>query len=207
MISDYSKRLTISKAIGEALDELVRERYKGLVEEPDITSRVGQRLEDRFDGRTIGGHGIRVITETITSRGRGSLEKPMGTDLYIAVSVQHDDGSETSKGLLIQAKKQDKLRSDPAGLIEQCRRMTLITKKGSVVWAYGPKGIATASASDVLAGTFRAVSVSKMFEEVFECSLGDKRRVPRKGLDDREALKDMLRTLGATNGALLELQQ
>ena len=127
MIDDTEARMAIARALGRALDDLVGDRMKGLVEEPDITSRIGQRLEDRFNGKLLHGYRIRVITETISSHGGKSLEKPMGTDLYFAISVEDRFGKTITKGVLVQAKRRDKL--DWAALEEQCRRMNMVTKR------------------------------------------------------------------------------
>ena len=205
MIKDLEARKIISDAIGRALDELVRDRMTGLVEEPDITSRVGQRLEDRFDGKTLGGYGIRVITETVTSHGSKSLEKPMGTDLYLAVEIEDAMGSTTSKGVLIQAKRLDKIaRND---LVEQCRRMNLITKKGSVVWLYDKTGIKVARSPDVERGSMAPFGNAEFFERVLKCSIGDKRKVPNGQFGDRRELRTMLEALGAQNAVWLELDK
>lgn len=175
----------------------------GLIEEPDITSRVGQRLEDRFDGKTLSGYRIRVISETITSHGSKSLEKPMGTDLYFAVEVEDAQGVRTSKGVLVQAKRFDKAAG--SDLLEQCRRMNLITRKGSVVWLYAKSGIKVARSTDVVRGTMVPFTNSEFFDRVLKCSIGDKRKVPDGSFGDRRELKTMIETLGAKNGVWLEL--
>lgn len=177
----------------------------GLVEEPDITSRVGQRLEDRFDGKTIGGYRIRVISETITSHGSKSLEKPMGTDLYFAVEIEDAQGVGTSKGVLVQAKRFDKVAG--SDLLEQCRRMNLITKKGSVVWLYAKSGIKVARSADVVQGNMAPITNSEFFDRVLKCSIGDKRQVPDGPFGDRRELKTMLETLGSNNGVWLGLDR
>lgn len=177
----------------------------GLVEEPDITSRVGQRLEDRFNGKILGGYGIRVITETVTSHGPKSLEKPMGTDLYLAVEIEDARGNTTSKGVLIQAKRLDKISG--SDLVEQCRRMNLITKKGSVVWLYDEKGIKVARSPDVEQGSMVPFGNAEFFNRVLKCSIGDKRKVPNGKFGDRRELKTMLETLGAQNAVWLELDK
>lgn len=205
MIRDIEARKKISSAIGSSLDDLVRERLTGLFEEPDITSRVGQRLEDRFDGKTIGGYRIRVISETITSHGSKSLEKPMGTDLYIAVEIKDAQGVRTSKGVLVQAKRFDKLGGRE--FLEQCRRMNLITKKGSVVWIYAKSGIKVARSADVVQGNMAPITNSEFFDRVLKCSIGDKRKVPDGPFGDRRELKTMLETLGANNGVRLGLER
>ena len=205
MIKDLEARKKISDAISSSLDELVRDRMAGLIEEPDITSRVGQRLEDRFDGKSLEGYRIRVISETVTSHGPKSLEKPMGTDLYLAIESEDDMGHTTSKGVLIQAKRLDKIAG--SDLVEQCRRMNLITKKGSVVWLYDKTGIKVARSPDVERGSMAPFGNGEFFNRVLECSIGDKRKVPNGKFGDRRELRTMLEALGAQNAVWLELDK
>ncbi|MDR6668869.1 hypothetical protein [Rhizobium sp. 1399] len=205
MINSIEARRAIAQTIGKSLDELVRDRMTGLVEEPDITSRIGQRLEDRFDGAFLAGYKVSVISETITSHGAKSLERPMGTDLYIAMSVEDKIGHQTSKGILIQAKRRDKLSLRDLG--EQCRRMNMVTKKGSVVWIYDVSGIDVIRSEDVLKAASPAFSSSEFFERVLECNIGDKRKVPTGPFGDRPKLKSMLETLGARNAVWLEFDK
>lgn len=205
MISNAADRAKIASAIGPALDDLVRERMKGLVGEPDITSRVGQRLEDRFDGEELAGYRIRVISETITSHGPKSLENPMGSDLYFAISVEDAAGNETTKGILVQAKREDKRKWRE--LEEQCRRMELITKKGSVVWLYRPSGIGVLRASDVAQRVTPSITTTAFFDQVLKCTIGDRRKVPGGDFGDRDKLKQMLETLGARNAVWLDLEK
>ncbi|MBN9308490.1 hypothetical protein [Devosia sp.] len=205
MIQDSQSRGEIAKAIATSLDELVQERMRGLVEEPDITSRVGQRLEDRFNNKVFSGYKVRVISETITSHGSNSLERPMGTDLYFAVSVEDAQGNETSKGILIQAKRED--RPDWGDLVEQCRRMMMITKKGSVAWIYTPEGIEVIRSQDIDQRQAASVSSSEFFDRVLKCEIGDRRKVPRGEFGDRRRLKSMIETLGAKNAVWLDLEK
>jgi hypothetical protein len=205
LISDVEARSEIARAFGSALDDLVHERMKGLVEEPDITSRIGQRLEERFDGKVLRGYRVRVITETIPSHGAQSLEKPLGTDLYFAISVEDGLGNTTTKGVLVQAKRRDKL--DWTTLEEQCRRMNMVTKKGSVVWIYTQSGIDVVRSVDVPKRSSAAFGVDKLFDRVFECELGDRRKVPSGPLGDRGKLKEMIEALGAKNAVWLDLER
>jgi hypothetical protein len=205
LIDDVETRSKIAGAIGQSLDELVRERMSGLVGEPDITSRVGQRLEDRFNDKHLAGYRVRVISETITSHGPRSLEKPMGTELYFAISVEDDVGNETSKGVLVQAKRADKLRWPD--LEEQCRRMNMVTKKGSVVWLYKPTGIDVLRSPDVAKRTVPSMGTADFFERVLKCEIGDKHKVPEGQFGNRRKLKEMLETLGAENAVWLDLEK
>ncbi|MFN3252324.1 hypothetical protein [Roseibium album] len=204
MIQDKEARRVIANALGNALNDLVRDRMRGLVEEPDITSRIGQRLEDRFDGVMLEDYRVRIITETITSHGPRSLEKPTGMDLYFAISVEDDLGNEVTKGILVQAKRGDKTALPD--LVEQSRRMNKISKKGSVIWVYSPNGISVLRSVDVSRPIARGFGVDNLFERVFECELGDLRRVPKGRFGDRENLKEMIEELGAKNAVWLDFK-
>ena len=65
MIDSESRRL-IMKAIGRSIDTVVSDLYSGsdggpsVVQEPEITSRICQRMEDRLDGQRLGDYVIRV---------------------------------------------------------------------------------------------------------------------------------------------------
>lgn len=204
LIQDKEARRVIANALGNALNDLVRDRMRGLVEEPDITSRIGQRLEDRFDGVMLEDYRVRIITETITSHGPRSLEKPTGMDLYFAISVEDDLGNEVTKGILVQAKRGDKTALPD--LVEQSRRMNKISKKGSVIWVYSPNGISVLRSVDVSRPIARGFGVDNLFERVFECELGDLRRVPKGRFGDRENLKEMIEELGAKNAVWLDFK-
>ncbi|NBB62048.1 hypothetical protein GVN18_22515 [Pseudomonas sp. ODNR1LW] len=205
MIEDRQARAKIARSIGTALDDLVQERMRGLVEEPDITSRIGQRLEDRFNGKYLGGYRVRVITETIPSHGGKSLEKPLGTDLYFAFSIEDAVGKETSKGVLVQAKREQ--NCDWTELGEQCRRMKLVTQKGSVVWLYRPTGIGVIRSTDVTKRISASMDSTSFFDLVLECRIGDRRKVPHGQFGDRNSLKTMLKDLGTKNAVWLDLEQ
>jgi hypothetical protein len=205
MIDDDWTRQLVAKSISSSLDGLVQDRMTGLVEEPDITSRIGQRLEDNFDKQDLHGFHVRVITETIPSHGRGSLEKPTGTDLYFAISVEDQLGRVTTKGILVQAKREDKMHWPDLG--EQCRRMRKITRKGSVVWLYDRSGIKVIKATDLLKQSTPVIRSDEFFDAVLACEIGDKRKVPKGVFGDRQALKAMLEDLGAKNAVWLELEE
>jgi hypothetical protein len=207
VIDDLVSRLVVANALTKELDDLARDRMTGLVEEPDITSRLGQRLEDRFEGRQLGGYRVRVMSETFTSHGFGSLEKPVGADLYLAVSVEdrHGHGRTVTKGVLIQAKRRDRI--DRPEFTEQCRRMMNVTRKGSVAWIYTSNGVDVVRATETLRGTWNVLRAGSFFDEVLRCTLGDLRQVPKGAFGDRRALKEMLQKIGAENAVWLDLEK
>lgn len=205
MIDNIEARRDIARTFGSALDDLVRDRMEGLVEEPDITSRVGQRLEERFDGKDLHGYRVRIITETITSHGSKSLEKPLGTDLYLAISVEDENGHIKTKGVLVQAKRRENLHRSI--LEEQCRRMNMVTKKGSVVWVYTSSGIDVIRSVDISKERSATFSIATLFERVLQCELGDRRKVPNGKFGDRAQLRTMIEALGAKNAVWLDLEE
>lgn len=210
MIPNPLQRAEIAGQIAGAIDELVRDKLSGLFEEPDITSRLGQRLEDRLNGKSIAGHSVRVMTQTVPSHGQKSFEKPTGIDLYIAISVASADGHITKKGVLVQAKREDQLNhpGDWENLAKQCRRMDKITKKGSFVWIYTPNGVEVLRAPDVLhRREIPVASARDMFDDVLECHTGDKRQVPRGQFGDRRALEDYVRSVAAKNALWLKVEE
>jgi hypothetical protein len=204
MINDIRARRSIAEKIGSSLNDLVRDRMTGLVEEPDITSRIGQRLEERFGGEIIEGYRVHVISETITSHGAKSLENPLGTDLYIALSVEDAAGQQVSKGVLVQAKREKHAHS---ALREQCRRMNLVTVKGSVVWLYRASGVAVMRSKDVVNGSAAPFDIVDFFDRVLKCQIGDRRKVPGGPFGNRSQLRSMLQTLGAKNAVWLDFER
>lgn len=205
MIEDGNARGVLSRAFGEAINELVRERLNGVAEEPDITSRIGQRLEDMFNGHQRGGYKIRVLTETIPSHGGGSLEKPLGADLYMLFEAEDASSRKVTKAVFVQAKRGNDINKKD--LAEQCRRMNLVTIKGSVVWTYLPSGVLCQRAIDVQRNRSNVFGIETFFDSVLECKIGDKRKIPNGHFGNRPALKDMLKTIGAKNAVWLKMQK
>lgn len=115
----------------------------------------------------------------------------MGTDLYLAFSVADAWGNESSKGVLVQAKRANKC--DWPELREQCRRMNLVTKKGSVVWLYQPTGIDVIRSQSVAKGTSASIDSTKFFDQVFKCTIGDRRKVPDGQFGTGESSKPCFR--------------
>jgi hypothetical protein len=63
---DRENRQLIMHELGGTIDELVRDLYSdtidgpSMVQEPEITSRICQRVEDRLDGQRVGDYILRV---------------------------------------------------------------------------------------------------------------------------------------------------
>ena len=85
--------------------------------------------------------------------------------------------------------------------------MNMVTKKGSVVWIYTPNGIDVVRSVDVPKRRSPVFSVDNLFDRVFECELGDRRKVPNGPFGDRRELKTMIEALGAKNAVWLDLER
>jgi hypothetical protein len=83
---DRESRQLIMDGLGGTIDELVKDLYSdaidgaSIVQEPEITSRVCQRVEDQLDGRRVGDYVFRVIAQSMPDRGPRSLEKITGAE-------------------------------------------------------------------------------------------------------------------------------
>jgi hypothetical protein len=176
---DPIARDLIAKALGKATDQGVREHLTGISQEPHITSRIGQSLENTLNGKIVLGHRIQIMTQDIPDRGPGSLEKAIGADLYVGISVS-SGGKRESKGFLVQAKIGRKLKSksDYDALEEDCEDM-LQRSDASYLWLYEANGVRVVNAKEVLNRGSRSPNellrrrASTVFTRTLECSEGD----------------------------------
>lgn len=188
MIRDENERNRVAAVLGEIVDRIARTQCARRTQEPAITSKIGQALEDarlaigRAAVRPRSPIDVRIMVQDIPDRGKGSLEKKSGVDLYVNISVQ-GEGRTRSKGILIQAKKGEKREN----LVDQCKKMRE-RSDASYTWIYTPEGCLVINAADILDEP--ALSPSKLprrtptevFDKILECSEGDE----RIGIDDGE---------------------
>ena len=208
--SDPIARDLIAKALGRAVDQAVKDHLSGISQEAQITSRIGQILESTLSGKEVLDHRIEVFTQDIPDRGPGSLEKAIGADLYVGISVS-TGGQRKTKGFLVQAKIDRKLKSssDFAALDKDCRDM-LQRSDASYLWLYESNGVRVVDAKNVVKRGSRSPKelqrrrASTVFSRTLECSEGDfslglpSVRGTRK--KPREALGEMLEELRIRNG-------
>ena len=172
-------RELIAKALGKATDQAVRDHLTGISQEAAITSRIGQSLEQTLNGKPVLGYSIEVITQDIPDRGPGSLEKAIGADLYVGISVS-SGGKRQSKGFLVQAKIGRKLKSmsDYDALAKDCGDM-LERSDASYLWLYESNGVRVVKAVEVLKRGSKSPKelqrrrASTVFDRTLECREGD----------------------------------
>jgi len=85
------------------IDQAVREHLPGISQEPQISSRIGQKLEEAMNGEINLSHEILVVTPDIPDRGPRSLESAIGADVCVGISA-FSGGKRQSKEFLTQTK-------------------------------------------------------------------------------------------------------
>jgi hypothetical protein len=217
MIDDKDERRRLAKILGEIVDSLCAKHASRKTTEPQLTSKIGQRLEDAeiavkeaLENAALGPerlprYDIRITVQDIPDRGPGALEKPSGIDLYVNVTVRVA-GTHKSKAFVVQAKK-SRRRDD---LADQCRKM-LDRTDSAYAWIYEPDGCWVIDAKTVDDNPDTAVrdlgrkTPSDLFDAVLACTEGD----PGLGLpddeDETDALDKILEQLRAPSGISFEV--
>lgn len=180
---DCGNRRLIMDAVGGAVDELVRDLYSdaidgpSIVQEPEITSRVCQRVEDRLDGRRVGDYVFRVIAQSMADRGPRSLEKITGADLLLSVSLDGPGGFD--KAVFVQAKYDRNV--DRNELLDACWRMEQHAgTRGAYVWVYEQDGVKVLSPHQVRqmrGNTFEGLqrrSMAGLTGRILDCYAGSR---------------------------------
>ncbi|MEW9806425.1 hypothetical protein [Mesorhizobium marinum] len=207
MLSKENRR-QIMERIGKAIDELVTDLYSeridgiSAVQEAEITSRLCQRLEDQLDNSRVGDYVFRVIAQSLPDRGPKSMERVIGADLFLSVSLEGHDGFD--KGIFIQAKYDRNL--DRGELKDACRRMRQVAgSKGAYVWIYEADGVRVVSShqvSQMRHNTLADVvprSATGFFGRILDCYAGNRSWGIPNGSDRREAVATRLRETRANN--------
>ncbi|TPN16334.1 hypothetical protein FJ973_06515 [Mesorhizobium sp. B2-1-3] len=188
------QRDMVAAILRSVIDEVVSEHFEAATQEHQVTSRIAALLEKELRNKAVLNRRVRVVTQELPDKGRGSLEKPTGIDLYIGIMDFAEDGF--SKGIFVQAKWREVYRSprEMVGLHRQCRRM-LRHSDDSYVWLYGPEGVDAVRATEVVQqpNTRPEQLLSRKTDDIFrrmmECTEGD----PDWGLDRVMVLGDQQR--------------
>jgi hypothetical protein len=77
------QRDIIAAALRSVIDEVVSEHFDAETQEHQMTSRLAGLLERELRTLSVLGQQVFKITQEFPDKGRGSLEKPTGVDLYI----------------------------------------------------------------------------------------------------------------------------
>lgn len=194
----------IASGIQIAVQSVATDHYNAKTQEHQLTSRIGQAIEHGFRDGDYGNAKVSVITQDIPDKGRGSMEKRLGGDLYIGVSLE----GEYDKGLLIQAK----WKGNNRGLVEQCKDM-LGRTRDSYVWEYGPRGVRVKQARSIVRADHLvhgdstwSTNVRRQFKRVLECKSGDKKLGIPPGPDRRSRVGQMLDALAVDTAVSVTIE-
>jgi hypothetical protein len=196
---DRLTRELIATALREVADSVCRDHFGGITQEPQITSRIGQALEQRLVGSNFNGYTVEVVTQDFPDRGPGALERRVGADLYVGVRVVSERHVQLSKGMIAQAKKWPWLTpEDRFGVVEQSKRM-LERSPASYVWVYTADGVGVVNAEKVVERRSRNLAnrrrLDEVLSEILACNEGDPLRGLPSGQPLRQQVGVMLREL------------
>jgi len=194
-------RRIISQNIHTIIDETVKEHFGAITQEHQLTARLGQAIEQSLKSSDIYGHRITVISQDIPDKGRGSLEKKIGSDLFIGIRMQSNE-NDICKGIFIQSKwDKNSPPKEQERLRKQCQTMKNISDKGSFVWLYGEHGTRVIPAAEIANNkeinplTLNAKNIRDFFDDIFDCFSGDTNYASPKIFESRGNLSQHFKML------------
>jgi hypothetical protein len=175
--------------------------YSALTQEHQFTSGLARAIELELERFPVEGLDIQVHAQEFPDRGRGSLEKPSGADLYISI-VRRDGDAPVSKGMLVQSKWDRSLRhaNERRDLNRQVKQMTDRSRDASYVWIYGPTGTAVFPARSSLRLFPRPsalMTVGELIATGVRCDQGDPTIGRNTELPLVESLNSIVRQVAA----------
>ena len=222
---DTITRDVLAEVIRGAVDDTVRMQMRRRAQEPQITSKVASEIERRLDGDVITRYRVSVVAQDFADRGPGSHEWHSGADLYLGIRVEHGDGFEVSKGMLIQAKKArttllrkndgallQQVVNEQIDLVEQCGKMLSRTKPNAAfVWLYDATGVEVVPAQELISNAstppelLAKRNIAEQFREVLDCFQGDPDLVASSIFEDDGALGGFMEEMAVQRGIALKL--
>lgn len=196
----------IRKRVDSAVTKLATEHYLRNTEEPTLTARLIQLIEERLQQEPVDVPGLKFEWESQTMGSIGRTEEAnSGADIYISI-VREDNGRRDSKGMLVQAKREDSLerrRSERVRLGTQCRKMRRRTGD-AYVWVFHNSGVRVsrappyAEAPRVHGALSREMTtLGELIVEGLRCKRGDRKIGRILGLPLHEGINDITGRLGA----------
>ena len=210
---DKQTRDWLAEAIRGAVDDVVSTHGSRLTQEPQITSKIADRLEQTLKGVSINGYEVKIIASDMPDRGRGALEKRTGVDLFIGIRVrQRETGIEIAKGLLVQGKLDGPpSRKEQDRLLEQCGKMALRWPKAAYVWIYSSGGASSIPASEILAHPnvppqmLSSRNIAEHFRDVLDCVAGDETLAISEMFESSDALNVIMQEVAARQAVAIDL--
>lgn len=178
---EYAIIRTAAKHLADAGNRAVRTLADGRVEqEPAFTDRMLGHIEEAMNGYVT--KGVRWTAKTLTDHGRNTQEREFGADFAGVLDIELEDFN-VRKGFLAQSKKAEPFdrvpNSELRRMVAQCEQMLRYTPD-AFLFLYSIRGVSVVPALSVVSGRFSnphelyARSLSRFYEEHFECFIGDR---------------------------------
>ena len=180
LLKEYGIIRESAARVAKAVERTVESYRDARVEqEPQFTDRMLGRIEEAMCDYEV--KGVRWKAKTLTSQGPDTQEKEYGADFLGVLDIDLSNYS-VKKGFLAQAK-----RIEPDGyfppveyrkLQSQCEKMLFLSPE-SFVFLYSKEGVRVVPAISIKAANscnphdLYSRSVSRFFEEHFQCFIGD----------------------------------
>lgn len=175
LVREAATRIAVAAEL--AVEALASRRVE---QEPEFTDRMLGSIEQAM--RQYRTKGVSWEAKTLTSRGRGSQEKPYGADFLGVLSINLPQFT-VNKGFLAQAKiigeKDNMPRKEYKRLCKQCEGM-LNLSPDSFVFLYSTKSIRIVPAISIVSANainphaLYTRSFERFFEAHFESFIGDR---------------------------------
>ncbi|TXM93092.1 hypothetical protein [Methylobacterium sp. WL116] len=211
MIQDALSRRLIAAALGAVADEICRDHYDTLTQEPALSARIGQGLETKLNGVMVFGHRLRILSQDIPDRGAGAMERRIGADLYIGIDIDTEQGRIT-KGLLVQSKWDSSLTTRTSAELNRACDNMLAVSDASYVWIYSASGVRVIDARKVrtrkkiLGKLSGGEGLDDFFDDALACVKGDFQMGLPDEIDTRQALRGKLKELSVPTGLIVNIK-
>ena len=205
---DPVARNALSKLLADAVNDVARDHYDTISQEPALSARIGQRAEC-LSGRRRRKYQLEVVSQDIPDRGRNSLERKIGADIYFGVRITGARQTIT-KGFLVQSKWDHGQVSKK--LTTQCEDMLRRTQNGAFVWIYGKAGVSSIPAKDLVSSVQQTTAykphgepLGQFFRQVLDCRHGDFDLASSDIFTDRRKLSDYVADLRVRTGIAVSI--
>ncbi|QDW35837.1 hypothetical protein FFI89_000990 [Bradyrhizobium sp. KBS0727] len=181
-------------------EEVCERHYDAPTQEHQLSAKLADAFERELRSLFDLPFEITVKVQDFPDKGKGSWEKESGADLYISLVIHDDEKGTVNKGMLVQSKWDHTFKPNNKDFREQCEKM-LELSKSSYVWKFGPHGVESVQAEDVLnppqESSFSESphTVGKQIADGIKCTQGDETIGRDLTLRDPESLTDIMRRL------------
>ena len=201
----------IATLLGSAVDDVVTDHIGRVSQEHQITAKVADRMEQAVNNWSVGKYKLSAKVQDLPDKGRGSLEKKIGADLFIGIRLQDESsGYSMQKGLLIQSKIGSKTsKSIQKNLAGQCEEMNVRSPSGAFVWIYNRLGTSVVPAGEVAKNpnidvrAFNSRNTTQFFKDTLDCFAGDPNLIFGDIFNSNDDFNGFLNELSIRKGLLL----